>query len=281
MPEEIIIEKRKPIAGTIVITFLLSALIFGFLGYYLGARITSPVPDAPVVETAGISEESPAASLATDPTGGWKTYTNNEIGISFKYPIEWKEPQFIKHDSEPKEADGIKGHIYTNSDNDGNVYSDKFNMFRLATSSKDYTSFFNDAILSKRINYDWTEEEFNNNIIKDTSFKLEFFKKLADNVILIGTYQNIECSQSLGVSIITPLNDDYPNFEISIDGKYGTDPIISAAENKARNDNTDICGLEPAFSEVAQKVKDGNYSNDVNQSIETAKQIASTVKSIK
>jgi hypothetical protein len=48
-------------------------------------------------ETKEKTPTNTTATTSTDPTANWKTYTNSEFGLTFKYPAEWSK----KHDSTP------------------------------------------------------------------------------------------------------------------------------------------------------------------------------------
>ena len=66
----------------LIVLVLVGAAVAGYL--YLGknfSQFSLPTPKTLITPT-------PSSS---DPTANWKTYTNKEIGISFKYPSEWGE----------------------------------------------------------------------------------------------------------------------------------------------------------------------------------------------
>lgn len=72
----------KVIAIILGIVFVLVAIG----AYLLGTRQSQPVVQNSVQTT-------PIPSPTPDPTANWKTYSNSELGISFRYPTEWDELQ--------------------------------------------------------------------------------------------------------------------------------------------------------------------------------------------
>ncbi len=99
MSEEIIIEKQKPQITKIILAVLISAIVFGLIGYVFGKKTNSATPSAPTAETATIGDlavaissktASPVVSATTSKAAEWKTYSNSTEGFSFSYPSGWK-----------------------------------------------------------------------------------------------------------------------------------------------------------------------------------------------
>lgn len=70
------------------LTVLISAVVFGFGGYYVGnkqASNTQPVPSA--TSEANVAEVSP--SPISDATSNWKSFTTKDGKFSIKYPPDW------------------------------------------------------------------------------------------------------------------------------------------------------------------------------------------------
>jgi hypothetical protein len=89
----------KPI-WTILITVVATAAIVGGGTYYLANKSAEKDKsdlqaqiddlDAKVSGTTVTSGETvTSGATVTDETAGWKTYTNTELGFSFKYPADW------------------------------------------------------------------------------------------------------------------------------------------------------------------------------------------------
>ncbi len=73
---------------------LISSLAFG--AYQLGRNQT---PSSPIVEPPTLSPAvSTPSSNPADPTANWKTFTDNEIGFTFKYPIDRRVQQSPRKD---------------------------------------------------------------------------------------------------------------------------------------------------------------------------------------
>lgn len=90
MSEDVIVKTAKSPSATIIYTVIVSAIVFGALGYWLGgknntATTTTKTATATVTAAASVT----ATSTATDVTAGWKTYTNDTYGVNFKYPSDW------------------------------------------------------------------------------------------------------------------------------------------------------------------------------------------------
>jgi hypothetical protein len=74
-------------------------LIGGIIGYAVGADWQDAInteDNAAVSDvvsssktTADTTATTAATTTSTDPTAGWKTYTNSTYGFSFKYPTDW------------------------------------------------------------------------------------------------------------------------------------------------------------------------------------------------
>jgi len=100
---EIIIPQPKPNYLKTIIFSVLMIITVGLIAYLifqnqkLQKQVLSP-PVSPTIQVPSPTSQSvsptpktvTSISLPTDETAGWKTYTNTEVGFSFKYPSEWK-----------------------------------------------------------------------------------------------------------------------------------------------------------------------------------------------
>lgn len=78
----------------VLLTFLISAIVFGLGGYYVGSQLSSksltnentivatPTPNSQVVNSL-----TPIESL--EPDSDWKTYTNTNPAYTIKFPTDW------------------------------------------------------------------------------------------------------------------------------------------------------------------------------------------------
>ena len=74
----------------VILIVLVVAIVAGGIGFML-ARKTEVPTKKPVAMQQPVAQ--PAQSVAprvTDETANWKVYTNSKLGISFKYPTDWK-----------------------------------------------------------------------------------------------------------------------------------------------------------------------------------------------
>lgn len=80
-------EKPKvnyPLIGGVV---LVCFLIFGFGGYYLGKQ-SSTQPSQSMVEPSQATNSTATPIATSDPTIGWKTFSDPAWNITFKYPSD-------------------------------------------------------------------------------------------------------------------------------------------------------------------------------------------------
>lgn len=262
--------KKPNMVAQVILYVLIAALVFGIGGYYLGTRQVKSTSTTASPSAVASKPASASATSSVDATANWKTYTNDTYGFSFKYPSDWNKPQFVKHAN----IMDLKGTSYSTFSDSEQLKLDSDGVFSMAFNTKDYEAYGGGAI-DKPISANWTKEEFQSQI---QNIKPIVYKKLSEKALLIGYYSNIECSQSLNLLAITNLNSTYPNLEILINGVFDNDQIIKNAEKEAQATNKDVCDLESAYREVAQKVQAGTYSNQLNSYIDIAAKIADTVQ---
>lgn len=90
---------RKGVALPIVIIAVILALVFGagaavvWRTRYFDSTLPAAIKDFLGLEKSPSSSETStetSGETPEDPTKDWKTYTNEELGFSFKYPENWK-----------------------------------------------------------------------------------------------------------------------------------------------------------------------------------------------
>jgi hypothetical protein len=94
--------EKQSLVLPIAVSVLVSLVVFGGLGYYLGslgALNVGQVPEttyspAPIVSTAAVSPSAaatttPTATASASVTASWKTYTSTADGFTFKYPTNF------------------------------------------------------------------------------------------------------------------------------------------------------------------------------------------------
>lgn len=84
----------KSMVMPILLSVLISAIVFGGVGYYIGQSMgsnnigtqtttyTTPTPTATTTATATTS--------STDETSNWETYSSSQNGFTFKHPANWE-----------------------------------------------------------------------------------------------------------------------------------------------------------------------------------------------
>ena len=73
----------------LIIIVVVIAIVFGLSGYYLGRNVSDKTatvasPIATVTSAAETTTPTVSATSSTDPTAGWKTYTNSKFKFSIK-----------------------------------------------------------------------------------------------------------------------------------------------------------------------------------------------------
>ena len=76
----------------VLITFLVSSVLFGLGGYYFGKQSSDPQPNnyIPSLSTPTPIADSTASPMVAQSDSSLKTYTNQQLGISFQYPSTYE-----------------------------------------------------------------------------------------------------------------------------------------------------------------------------------------------
>jgi len=75
-----------------ILTGVILIVISGLIGYFLGKRQINVQSINQLTPTPFVSPTS-VQTLTIDETENWKSYTSNNLGLSFKYPSEYKAPE--------------------------------------------------------------------------------------------------------------------------------------------------------------------------------------------
>lgn len=72
----------------VLITLLISAIVFGGGGYYFGklSSVTQPVTQYEQPTPTPVAINEPNVSPISDPTSQWQTYSDPSLNVQFKYP---------------------------------------------------------------------------------------------------------------------------------------------------------------------------------------------------
>jgi len=106
--------KKPSMAPQIILYVVLAAIVFGVGGYYLGTRQSKDTTAATASATpTAVAPKTltPTASATANITASWKTYTSEELGVSFKYPEAWGK--IFARGWEPTANDPTKGKSFS------------------------------------------------------------------------------------------------------------------------------------------------------------------------
>lgn len=266
--------EQRSIFLPIVLTVVVSAIVFGGLGYYLAmgkySAETNKTSNYTSTTPTTLTTLTPTAASVND-TSYWKTFTNQEVGFTLKYPNNWNDLKFEKIVASNKEAAAgtHKGVLYHT---DGQGTADMQKNIILSLHSQDYFFYASSGLLNKkRIDVNWNKEQFN----KEMGYDAFFVKKLSDQSLLVASYGNVECSPALALGILTPVTDKYPNLEVYIRHDFDSDPLVKDYLNSK---NGDGCDLHDQYQKIADKINSGIYPEGLSAKITTAQLIADSVK---
>ena len=259
-------EKVKTSTGLIII-FAAAVVIFG--GAYTWANLNPPVE----VGDAIFSTVDSAASQ----TAGWKTYTNSDLGFSFKYPNTWKDVVLTKLDNTNENYGGK--YLASTDGKNGITYFDPDNAFDFSAYSNSYKAYSLSVLNKMKINPNWNANQFITNMgLSVEANRILFVKKMNNKSVLLGQYLNDECSPNFRLSVVTPLNSQYPNLEITIAAVNNeTDSTVLSYLNQSKSDSSDVCDLLVPYQSVAKKIQDNTYSKKLTDQIRIAGLIANSL----
>lgn len=212
-------------------------------------------------EQGAINNQNGNTILSSIPSE-WKTFSDSSLGISFRYPNDWND---ISFKIEKNDFSNLPGTIIFSEGGNDNVY--------FFASSKDYKN-YDFPEFNKQVNINWSTDEFNTNIGYP---KALLFKKLNDKAALLFSYIAPECSPMASLSIVIPLNDNYPNLRVTIKYPFDEDPIIEAYKQTQEFKQSDGCDLTKPYEEIANKISNGTYSEELNKNINIVSLIAESL----
>lgn len=269
-------ENSKGNTLTIVLVAFLIALVFGAGGYLLGTRSqkaddsAATTPSSSTDKTTSTTKKSTSSEIPSD----WKTYTNNEIGFTMRYPSDWTEPVLNKQEN----VAGKPGFTYSTSTNKGPLDFDPDKVFSIYTQSKDYVSFIPlTQQPPKAIDVNWTKEQYKQNEAIDGGEVL-LYKKLSPKSALLSIFSAPEASPGVRLSVIRALNSNYPNIEIGVVsggvGGLSDDPAVAAALKNYNGDETEILAV---YQGIMNKIAAGTYSDKIAGYIKTAQMVSDSI----
>ena len=194
----------------------------------------------------------------------WKDYESKEIGVLFKYPDDCT--------------------LAGNYSDWGRITWFNCEQLHISITSKDHRPYIIDYVNKQPINLDWTLQEFTGNMeVKKSGYgqnEILFIKKLSSKSLLVAEYAAVEGSSSLRLSVISPLNKNYPNLRIDINFPFEEDQLVKEYVELAKSQGRDNFISQELYNKIAQKISSGNYSEELECLINDARQIADSVKLI-
>lgn len=269
--------QKTPVSRIVIwVVFVILLFLLGIMiGYYYNQE--TKVKNQGDAITLLPSPVQTAKPVLENKTADWKTYTNDDLGVSFKYPQNWQDVILVKHDNPIK---SLKGNYFSNPGEEQLQLFDPEKIFAFWSYSQDYQPFGFVILNNSKINVNWNRSEFVKNMnIQDRS--LLFVKKLNDKSVLVALYEDYECSPTMNLKVLVPLNVNYPNFEIQIGYHFEEDPSVKDFIKQAEKNQADACDMHDVYKKIADKINDGTYSDKLNEYINTAKMIAETIENTK
>jgi ABC-type glycerol-3-phosphate transport system permease component len=222
------------------------------------------VTNSPSVTPTSTPTSTPSTTpTVTDETANWKTYTNDTIAFSFKYPETWKTIS-LAVDTEGGIYQMTRTKVWSNplTKSREMIYFDPNKIFHFEIFPKGGIALGTQALSKKSIDVDWSKAQFAKQMGINAN-NLLIAKKLSSKSMLVGLYSAYEGLDQIQLSIISPLNNSYPNFEIGI-RKTAFDPADG------------FTGMA-YYKNLARKIESGQISLKLDSYIETAQKIADTV----
>lgn len=209
-----------------------------------------------------------------------KIFTQNDLGITFNYPGDWRDIAFYKNSSALTQDSG--GSVYTSrgQTNSYNIieqltYPDPESAFTFNLYSYDYKDFYMGQLGKTKVDINWTIDDFKKNIITGIFTPL-VVQKLGDNALLTIQGTSYECSPLLAVIVYVPIaSKDYYNLQMDIlpGTEMDQDPILVDYKKTTGSQ------CDPPYSQIAKNILDGNYPK-LKARIETAQKIADSLKNL-
>jgi len=94
----------------IIFIVILILAIFGTAGYFAWKKYIEPKAKTASDSTSNNSTNTVSDSTETE---NWKTYKNNELGLTFKYPATWGEPQIAANNYSEDSGPAFSGKDYS------------------------------------------------------------------------------------------------------------------------------------------------------------------------
>lgn len=210
-----------------------------------------------------------------------KTFSYKVLKFEFQYPKSWQDVWIneITQDT----AAGSHGKAYSTLYKPGStksIYYDPDSFFGFKTYSVDYNSAPYAVIGPKKVDLNWTKEQFVENL--KPPFDVLGYQRLGKNGVLVLDYATYECNPIFNANVYIPTeNINYPNLLINLNmSNVVLDQTVRdyvAIQAKA---GKSTCDTKKPFQLIADKILAGTYSNKMKNQIEITKQIADSFKNL-
>lgn len=261
-----------------VLMLVFAVLLVAGLGYLVWFQnaTTETTEETTVTPKKTTGTTSTTTTTTADETVDWKTFSSTALGISFKYPSTWTTP-VLTHNTTA--VNSLVQDSYATWTTAGPSKMDTAGIFSIASYGTTHKPFGGKVPNAKSISTAWTKAQFISEMGYTTTDGLEvlIYKKVGSISSLLANYGNLECSEALSLSVITPLSGaTYKNLQINIGYDFSTDPAVKASTGT----NGDVCNKLDVYKTLATKIDAGTYSTTVADYINTAKLIADSVKTL-
>lgn len=248
-------------------TLLFLILVFVFKGFYSFFYPTDKK----------INQEKSELSIPLISQEKWKEFKDENIGIFFKYPADW-----IVYPFNWSITFGMNsGHweSYATNKNFSNVFL-RFMIFQ-----KNYFSFYDINFAKKKVNPNWTKEQFleEMEIPEEKRDNIFFVKKLNEKSLLVAFWEQevldpFRSRPLLILNVLVPWSDDFPNLEIRIHYPFLKD-IHFSPSSTASNEEFDFYLNE--LKKIVPLIERETYSDELNEIIRAVDFISQSVQKLK
>ena len=222
-----------------------------------------------------IVASQPATTNLTD----FKTYTNNDLKIEFKYPAIWQNIELY-----PVEKDALtKGTAFTSLYKEGDTqptYFDKDDLYSFNIYSKDFDNNIITSPGPAKISLDWTLDDFVKNM-KPQDWIMGY-QRLGNNAVLVISHSDRECFPNYQINVFVPTNNpNFPDFIINVNSsKIDQDQTIIDYLHFQGAGGKSVCDTTLPYQEITDKILTGTYSVDMKAQLQTVQAIADSFKNL-
>lgn len=207
----------------------------------------------------------------------WLEFKDENVGISFRYPTNWEVSPF--NWSITFGTDSGHWELYAHKKDSDNGF------LRFMIFEKNYFPFYEISFAKKQVNPDWTLEEFleQMEIPEEKKDNIFFVQKLNERALLVAFWEQEVLSPYTSVpvmilNVLVPWSEDFPNLEIRIYYHFFQDPRFSSPPTSSEEFFNFYLNK---LKEIVPLVQKREYSQDLNDFIDTANFIARSVSRLK